>query len=162
MGTLTLLSDGELLERLPVLVSAEREATALVIEHLVEVQRRRLYLEQACASLCTYCRDRLGYAEDAAFRRARVAKVALQFPRALEELRSGAVHLTALVLLAPHLTEENADALFTEAHGKSRRAIEALLACRFSRPQPPPASPHPNQASGPSTPKLRSGAEPAA
>jgi hypothetical protein len=172
MGNISLLSDGELLGRLPSLVGAEREATADVIEHLVEVERRRLYLEQACASLCTYCRDRLQYAEDRAFKRARVAQVALRFPRALDELRSGALHLTALLLLSSHLTEENADALFAEACGKSRRDLEAMLARRFPRPQVPPrvqalgataaggnASARADMASGPDTPELRSGAE---
>src|SRR5215510_5391706 len=109
MGTIALLSDAELLTRLPLLVRAEQEATADIIEHLVEVERRRLYLEQACSSLTKYCEERLKYAEDAAFKRARAAKLALQFPRALEELRGGQIHLTGLVLLAPHLAADNAD-----------------------------------------------------
>jgi hypothetical protein len=172
MQPLSLLSDSELLERLPVLARAEREATAEVIEHLVEVERRRLYLEQACPNLVAYCRDRLGYAVDAAYKRAKVAEVAIRFPRALDELRSGALHLTALLLLASHLTDDNAGALFTEARGKSRRDIEALLARRFPRRRPAPAEirpvppagdgrgPGPAAPSGPSTRNLRSGAEP--
>ena len=92
MGTIALLSNAELLGRLPLLVRAEQEATADVIEHLLEVERRRLYLEQACSSLNKYCEERLGYAEDAASKRARVAKLALVFSRTLEELRSGAIH----------------------------------------------------------------------
>src|SRR5262245_53396124 len=111
MGTIALLSDAELLSRLPLLVRAEQEATADVVEHLVEVERRRLYLEQACSSLAKYCEERLGYAEDAAFKRARAAKLAVLFPRALDELRSGGIHLTGLVLLSPHLNDENADEL---------------------------------------------------
>src|SRR5688572_3313609 len=174
MGNISLLSDGELLERLPVLVGAERESTADVVEYLVEVERRRLYLEQACSSLCTYCQHRLQYAEDAAFKRARVAQVALAFPRALDELRSGTLHLTALLLLSSHLTGENADALLTEARGKSRRDLQAMLARRFPRPQAPPrvqalgataagdsAGARADMASGPDAPALRSGAEPA-
>jgi hypothetical protein len=172
MGTIALLSDAELLSRLPLLVRAEHEATADVVEHLVEVERRRLYLEQACSSLNKYCEERLGYAEDAAFKRARVAKLSLQFSRALEELRSGAIHLTGLVPLAPHLTPDNADSLLNEARGKSRRALELVLARRFPRPDVPAtveplgASPagaasaaHANSSSGPSRQNLRPGAE---
>ena len=62
-----------------------------------------------------------GYADDAAYKRAKVAEVAIRFPRALDELRSGALHLTALLLLSSHLTDDNAGALFSEARGKSRR-----------------------------------------
>lgn len=55
MPALSLLSDTDLLSRLPELVLVEREAMADVVEHLVEVERRRLYLEQACSSIFKYC-----------------------------------------------------------------------------------------------------------
>jgi hypothetical protein len=100
MGAISSLSNTELLGRLPALVLAERAARADVVEHLVEVERRRLYLEQACSSLRTYCLERLGYSEEGALKRARVAKLALRFPRALDELRSGAIHLTGLFVLS--------------------------------------------------------------
>jgi hypothetical protein len=51
MSRLSTLSDVELVARLPALVEAERHAMADVIEHLVEVERRRLYLEHATSSL---------------------------------------------------------------------------------------------------------------
>jgi len=173
MPALSLLSDGDLLTRLPELVLVEREAMADVIEHLVEVERRRLYLEQACSSLFTYCRDRLNYREDSAIKRARVAKLALKFPRALEELRSGAIHLTGLLLLSSHLTEENAEVLFAEARGKSRSELERLLAGRFPQPDMAPkvqpllatapsngaGSSGPPAPSGPSAPFVCSGAD---
>src|SRR5882724_9687685 len=37
--------------------------------------------------------------EDAALKRARVARLALRLPRVLDELRTGAIHLTGLFLL---------------------------------------------------------------
>ena len=104
---LTLLSDTELLARIPSVVQAERIASADVVEHLMEVQRRRLFLEQACSSLYTYARERLGYSEDAALKRARVARLALHFPRALDDLRSGAIHLTGLFLLGRRLDRKS-------------------------------------------------------
>src|SRR5262245_18834152 len=105
MEALSLLSDTDLLTRLPKLVLVERQAMADVIEHLVEVERRRLYLEQACSSLYKYCEERLGYSEDEAAKRGRVAHLALRFPRALEELRSGAIHLPGLLPVSSHVTE---------------------------------------------------------
>src|SRR5580765_5617682 len=59
MPTLSLLSDTELLARIPSVVQAERVASADVIELLMEVERRHLYLDQACSSLYTYARERL-------------------------------------------------------------------------------------------------------
>ena len=75
MATLSSLSDSELLTRLPSLVRAELTATADVIEYLVEVDRRRLYLDQACSSLYAFLTERLGYTEDEAISRLRVTRL---------------------------------------------------------------------------------------
>ena len=139
MSTLSLLSDAELVARLPALVQAERHAMADVIEHLVEVERRRLYLAHATSSLYRYCIDRLGYADDAALKRHRVAQLALRLPQVLMQLRAGTIHLTGLFLLSKHLTEDNAAALLSEGRGKSRRQIEELIARWFPRPDVAPS-----------------------
>ena len=65
MATLSSISDSDLLGRMPGLVCAERAAVAEVIEHLVEIDRRKLYLDQACSSLQRYCIERLHYSEEA-------------------------------------------------------------------------------------------------
>jgi 5-methylcytosine-specific restriction endonuclease McrA len=130
-------SDSELVARLPELVKAEHHAVADMIEHLVEIERRRLYLSQSVSSLYRYCIERLGYDEDAALKRHRVAKLALRLPQVLDELRAGTLHLTGLFLLAKHLTEDNAAELLGEARGRSRRKIEELIARWFPRPDVP-------------------------
>src|SRR5215471_4610349 len=137
MPLLSLLSDTELLARIPAFIQAERSAIADVVEHLTEVERRRLYLEQACSSLYTYCCERLGYSEDAALKRARVARLSVRLPRVLDELRSGAIHLTGLFLLERYLNDENAEELLALARGTSRRELEKMLANRFPRPDVP-------------------------
>ena len=91
MPALALLSDTELLARVATVVQAERMASADVVEHLMEVERRRLYLDQACSSLYAYCRERLDYSEDAALKRTRVARLALRLPRVFDELLGGAL-----------------------------------------------------------------------
>jgi hypothetical protein len=139
MSTLCSLSDAELVARLPLLVQAERHAMADVIEHLVEVERRRLYLAHATSSLYRYCIARLGYAQDAALKRHRVARLALRLRQVLGELRAGTIHLTGLFLLSTHLTEDNACALIAEARGKSRRQLEELIANWFPRPDVAPS-----------------------
>ncbi len=48
-------------------------------------------------------------------------------------MASGRLHLTGVLLLAPHLTPANADELLDAAAGKSKAEIEALLAERFPR-----------------------------
>src|SRR4029078_1141089 len=149
------ISDSELLANMPALVKRERVAMVEVIEHLVEIDRRRLYLEQACSSLYSFCIERLGYSEDGAMKRVRVARLAGRLPAVLEELRTGALHLTGVFLRSEHRTEENATELLAEARGQSRRAIEKLMARWFPRPEVKPRiSPVPGQ---PSLPALAAG-----
>jgi hypothetical protein len=131
------LSDSDLIARMPELVLAERVASHEVVVHLMEIERRRLYLDQACASLYSYCKERLGYSEDEALKRVRVARVALRLPQVLDELKSGQIHLTGLFLLSTRLTPENARELLDAARGRSRRAIEELLARFCPRPDVP-------------------------
>ena len=128
------MPDSELLATLPALLTRERAVLVEVIACLVEIDRRRLYLEQACASLRSFCIERLGYSEDEASKRVRVVRLARRLPRVLDELQNGGIHLTGLFLLAAYLTEENAESLLNEARGASRQQIEHLLARRFPRP----------------------------
>ncbi len=150
MHALSSVSNRELRERLSSAVSAEQLASADVIFHLAELDRRKLYLEDACSSLFAYCVERLGYSEDGASKRVRVARLVLRFPQALDELASGAIHLTGLFLLSGHLTEDNANRLIAEARGKSKRQLEELLARWAPRSDVPatitPSGPEPARA----------------
>lgn len=132
MSALQTLSDSDLLARLPAVVRTERMATANVIEHLAEVDRRRLYLQAACPSLNQYCIERLGYSKEAAYKRARVARLVQRVPAALTELESGAIHLTGLSVIADHLTPENQNELLPACRGRTRGQIERLIASCFS------------------------------
>src|SRR6187401_2187744 len=134
MQSMPTLSDQELLARMPTLVRAERMASAEVIAYLMEIDRRRIYIGEACFLLFAYCRERLGYSEDGALKRMRVACLALVVPAALDEQRSGRIHLTGLFVLSRYVTPENADELLGEACGKSRSELQHLLARLFPRP----------------------------
>ncbi len=134
MDTLASISNEQLLARLPVLCSEERRATAEVVVYLAEVERRKLYLKEACSSLFAFCVERLGYSEQAALKRMRVARLYLELPQILDELKSGAIHLTGLFLLSGHLAEDNAESLLAEARGKTRRELEVVIARWFPKP----------------------------
>ena len=55
--------------------------------------------------------------EAEAYLRIQAAKVGRRFPLVLERLGAGAVHLTAIKLLAPHLTEDNHAQLLDRVQG---------------------------------------------
>src|SRR5438045_1839770 len=112
-----------------------REATARLIAALAEVDARRLYLGEGCSSLFTYCTQVLHLSEHAAYGRIEAARAVRRFPTILELLADGAIHLTAICLLAPHLTAENHRDLLAAAHHKTKRDVEQMVAAL--RPLPP-------------------------
>ncbi|MBI5710764.1 MAG: hypothetical protein HZC42_10740 [Candidatus Eisenbacteria bacterium] len=85
----------------------------------------------------SYCVHELHFSEDAACKRIRAARTARQFPALFAMLAEGRLHVSAVVLLAPHLTPENADELLAAATHRSSSEIERLLAQRFPRPDLP-------------------------
>lgn len=122
------LSDGELLSRLDHLAEEGREACALLVGHLAELERRKVYLAEGWGTLFSYCTGALRLSEHAAYTRIEGAKAARRFPMVLDLLARGTVNLTTLRLLAPFLTEENHAAVLAEAAGKSKRETEAIVA----------------------------------
>lgn len=123
------LSDEQLLAEVHRLVARERVATAQVIASLAELDARGLYLGAGYSSLFTYCTQVLHLSEHAAYARIEAARAARKFPFILELLAEGTIHLTAIGLVAPHLTPENHATLLRSVCHKSKREIEQMIAC---------------------------------
>jgi len=79
----------------------------------------------------------LRLSEDAACNRIYAARACRLFPVILDRLASGAVSLTSVRMLRPHLTSENHEAVLAKASGKTLREIEALIAELAPRPDVP-------------------------
>jgi hypothetical protein len=131
------LSDAVLLRELASLVAQDRVTTATLLAHIAEVDARRLYVPAGYPSMHAYCVDELRLSEESALRRIQAARAGRRFPVLFEALAGGRLHLTAVCLLAPHLTQENADELIEAATHRRKFEIEELLARRF----PPPVAP---------------------
>lgn len=134
---LTGLTDDALVSRLSTLCMAGHTLTARLIVHLIEVEERRLDLRAACTSMFDFCQRRLRMSEGAAFRRITAARLVKRFPTLLERIEKGQLHLSTLVLLRPHLTEQNVEELAAVAHGKTQRQVEELLARLAPKPDVP-------------------------
>lgn len=129
------LGDAALLDRTRALVLQSNVLEAELLEHLAEVEDRRLYLERAFPSMFAFCMKELGMSEGVTANRVYVMRLVRRLPVVLEWIRTGRVHLSGLRLLAPHLTAENCGDLLSEAAGMSKRDIEVLVT-RFA-PKPP-------------------------
>src|SRR5262245_48042753 len=120
------LSDTELVATVKRLAAEERHATTQLVAHLAEVDARRLYLGEGCSSLFTYCTQVLHLSEHAAYGRIEAARAARKFPAILEAIADGSLHLTAVGLIAPHLTAENVYRVIAAATHKTKREVEEL------------------------------------
>src|SRR5437899_770223 len=132
------LSDPDLLVRIGVLAGREREASAELVAHLAVLDARpALFAAEGHGSLFTYCTEVLRLSEDATCNRIQAARACRDFPVILDLLVSGAMSLTSVRMLRPHLTPENHEAVLARASGRSRREIEALGAGLAPRPDVP-------------------------
>ena len=128
------LADDELLDGLAAVMTRSRATDAAVLAYLAEVDARGLYLPAACASMHVYCVRVLHLSEDAAFKRITAARVARRFPVIFAAVADGRLHLSAVVMLAPHLTDENAEERVAAASHRSKRELELLIAAWAPRP----------------------------
>ena len=131
------LSNEELLAEIKSLAARERHATAALVASLAELDERRLYLGEGYSSLFTYCTQALHLSEHAAYGRIEAARTVRRFPLLLELLADGAVTLTTICLLAPHLTAENHIEVLESARRKSKRDVEHLVAALRPKPAMP-------------------------
>jgi 5-methylcytosine-specific restriction endonuclease McrA len=127
------LSDRDLRHHLTTHTGHERTATAVLLADLAEFDARRLYVPDGYASMSAYCVGELHLSEDAAYKRIQAARKAREFPAIFPGVEEGRLHLSAVLMLAPHLTRENADELLATATHRSRSEIEQLLAERFPK-----------------------------
>jgi len=122
------LRDDALLAAVRSLLGRERCVTAELIAHIAEIDLRGLHKREGYGSLFVYCRDALGLSEHEAYGRIEAARAARKFPLALELLRSGAITLTTVGLLARHLTAGNHRAILESACGKKKAEVEEIVA----------------------------------
>ena len=127
------VSDRKLLSSIRKLSDRERETVLSILVHLVEIERRRLYLEMGYSSLYEFCVKRLGYWEATAARRVSIARCIGRFPLAGRALFSGKVTLTNLALVTKLITAENASDLLSRIAGTSKKQVELLVSSRNPR-----------------------------
>ena len=134
MSHLRSLDDDQLVASLQGLIARSNQVSTDIIVRLAEMEARKLYLVQGYTSLYAWCVGELNLSEDVASKRLRVARVVREFPTAISYLREGRLHVSAVVQLAPKLTEDNHQELLDRASGKSCAEIREVLAELFPSP----------------------------
>ena len=97
--TVSALSDDRLLERTKELSRIEHHLEVVVIDHLREIQKRRLYLRRGFSSLFDYAVRELGYSDAAAWRRIKAMRLCADVDGVRERLQDGSMTLNAAAQL---------------------------------------------------------------
>ena len=97
--TVSGLSDRRLLERTKELSGIEHHLEVVVIDHLREIERRRLYLRIGFSGLFDYAVRELGYSEAAAWRRIKAMRLCADIDGVRERLQDGSMTLNAAAQL---------------------------------------------------------------
>ena len=92
--TLRKLSDDSLLSQTKALVQKERKLNIEILQHLQEIESRKLYLERGFSSLFDYTVKELGYGEGAAYRRIKTMKLCQDIPETKTQIESGQLNLS--------------------------------------------------------------------
>ncbi|MBX9769041.1 MAG: hypothetical protein K2X47_17330 [Bdellovibrionales bacterium] len=107
------LADDVLLANIKKLVQQEREILTVVLHHLREVERRRLFSSLGFSSLYSYAVGALGYSEDQAYRRISAMRLLRDLPQIEEKLQDGTFSLTNLSLAQSLFRKEEKGSAFS-------------------------------------------------
>lgn len=127
------LNNHELLEKTQRAADNERAATTILLHHLNEVARRRLYAEAGYSSLFEYCVRSLRMSEPQAGRRVAAARAMKDFPEIEAKIQMGALSISALnqvqiLFKKVELKKEEKKQILEKIEGESSRKIEKILA----------------------------------
>lgn len=106
MNPLSRLSNQELELRLKDLVQKERKFLHVILEHIREIDVRRLYLDKAYSSIYEYLTKELGYSGSAAMRRLEAARLLRDVPQVAERIQEGSLNLSQIGELSRAIKEK--------------------------------------------------------
>jgi hypothetical protein len=139
------LSDDGVDQALHRLVRFERENLTVILHHLREADRRRLYSKYRYSSLFDYAVKRFGYSEDQAWRRINAMRVLRDLPEIEDKIASGALSLTNLAQAQSLFRQEKKAGRVRDTNDKlavlekiencSKREAEKIFAVEAPQPK---------------------------
>jgi len=131
LTALECLKSSELLDQFSKLILVERKATAWVIVHLIEIEKRKLHVREGFPSLFQFCLEKFNFSEGGIYKRIQAARVVRNHPQVLTLLREGKINLSTVKLISAYLTHENESSILKNVEFKSNKDTEKVLARMF-------------------------------
>jgi len=127
------LTDMDLLSRTETLRNTEHESMTDILQHLIEIEMRRLDLDLGYSSLFDYCIECLEYSASAAGRRIQAARCIRRYPVVLEMLEKRELSLSTISTIESILTDDNCNSILERVKGAPSRDVEKV-ACEYRAP----------------------------
>jgi 5-methylcytosine-specific restriction endonuclease McrA len=130
---ITNLTDTQLHNTLLILAKKEKLLDMEIINHLQEMEMRKLYSEYGYSSLYDYCLKALKFSGDQSYRRIKSMRLAEEMPVVKKNLKSGNLSIANATMLGslfdkiPHVPEDEKIEMVNEAVGKSKRECEEYI-----------------------------------
>ena len=126
------LSDEKLLMTTSKIVLEEKRLTSLVLEHLQEIENKKVYCDLGIESLFKYCTQILKYSEAEASVRVNATRLIKSVPKAKEKIDKGELNLTNASAIqrffrSNQTPAEEKDHVIEKVKGKSTRETNKIL-----------------------------------
>ena len=131
---LATLSDRQIVRKGDHVVRLRHELAIELLDCLIEISRRSLYLKKGYSSLFDYCIRRWRFSPAKAGRFIAAARCTEKFPEVRVLLEERKIAVWGIAAIARLLTEENRDELLRTVSGKTHKEIERIVAARRSAP----------------------------
>ena len=120
------MSNDQLLLQTKNLVQKERQINIQVLQHLQEIEKRKLYLKRSFSSLFEYAVKELGYSESSAYRRIKAMKLCKELPETKTQISTGKLNLCTASKLQT-VFEKQEKQIKNKVREQQRIATKALL-----------------------------------
>jgi hypothetical protein len=127
------LNDSQLHNRLLLLARKEKILDVDIIDHLQELEDRKLYSEYGYTSLFDYCLKALHFSSDQSYRRIRSMRLSVEMPEVKENLKSGDLTIANATMLGslfdkiPNIAQDEKIKMVNGTLGKSKRECEEYI-----------------------------------
>ena len=96
----------QIVEKLKLLVSSERKITAEIIEHIQEIESKKIHVQMGYSTLFSFLTEHIGYSAASAQRRIEAARLLNSVPEVKKDIQSGSLNLSQVALVAQSIRQK--------------------------------------------------------
>jgi hypothetical protein len=96
----------QIVEKLKQLVASERKITAEIIEHIQEIDRKKIHVQMGFPTLFSFLTEYIGYSAASAQRRIEAARLLTAVPEVKKDIQSGSLNLSQVALVAQSIRQK--------------------------------------------------------